>query len=176
MSTHRTRKNEVAPFDGLIIGEDLPKDLVRRMGASRRYLIGNGNPEHLIRLVLCSSSLDAQEKIRVLDAMPTLSQFQIDELTRTFEDERKEFSKLRMTEYVIISKLQVQSLHDSMRLVAEACQVSPPLIAAWTRRLIRRANSRGLLAWIKRHGDCECSAALEEAVRPHRFGLLAEAT
>lgn len=41
-----------------------------------------------------SLSLSVFEKKRVIDAIPTLSQFQIDELTKVFEDEREEFRKL----------------------------------------------------------------------------------
>jgi hypothetical protein len=45
-----------------------------------------------------SLSLSTFEKKRVIDAIPTLSQFQIDELTKVFEDERVEFRKLMPTE------------------------------------------------------------------------------
>lgn len=41
-----------------------------------------------------SLSLSVTEKKRVIDAVPTLSQFQIDELTKVFVDEREEFKKL----------------------------------------------------------------------------------
>ncbi len=41
-----------------------------------------------------SLSLSVTEKKRVIDAIPTLSQFQIDELTKVFVDEREEFKKL----------------------------------------------------------------------------------
>ena len=45
-----------------------------------------------------SLSLSTFEKKRVIDAIPTLSQFQIDELVKVFEDERVEFRKLMPTE------------------------------------------------------------------------------
>ena len=41
-----------------------------------------------------SLSLNVSEKKRVIDAVPTLSQFQIDELRKVFLDEREEFKKL----------------------------------------------------------------------------------
>ncbi len=51
-----------------------------------------------IDLLEHSLSLSTFEKKRVIDAIPTLSQFQIDELTKVFEDERNEFKKLLATE------------------------------------------------------------------------------
>lgn len=52
-----------------------------------------------------SLSLSTFEKKRVIDAIPTLSQFQIDELIKVFEDERVEFRKLMPTEGEIIKGL-----------------------------------------------------------------------
>jgi hypothetical protein len=49
-----------------------------------------------------SLSLSTFEKKRVIDAIPTLSQFQVDELVKVFEDERVEFRKLMPTEGEII--------------------------------------------------------------------------
>ena len=51
-----------------------------------------------IDLLEHSLSLSTFEKKRVIDAIPTLSQFQIDELIKVFEDERVEFRKLMPTE------------------------------------------------------------------------------
>lgn len=51
-----------------------------------------------IDLLEHSLSLSTFEKKRVIDAIPILSQFQIDELTKVFEDERNEFKKLLATE------------------------------------------------------------------------------
>ena len=55
-----------------------------------------------IDLLEHSLSLSTFEKKRVIDAIPTLSQFQIDELIKVFEDERVEFRKLMPTEGEII--------------------------------------------------------------------------
>lgn len=41
-----------------------------------------------------SLSLNFEEKKRIIESIPTLSQFQIDELTKVFEEERTEFVKL----------------------------------------------------------------------------------
>ena len=56
-----------------------------------------------------SLSLSVYEKKRVIDAIPTLSQFQIDELTKVFEDEREEFKKLLPKEGDTIKDLVVKS-------------------------------------------------------------------
>lgn len=59
-----------------------------------------------------SLSLSTFEKKRVVDAIPTLSQFQIDELTKVFEDERVEFRKLMPTEGEIIKGLVVKAQNE----------------------------------------------------------------
>ncbi|EKD29651.1 MAG: hypothetical protein ACD_78C00322G0006 [uncultured bacterium (gcode 4)] len=56
-----------------------------------------------------SLSLSVTEKKRVIDAIPTLSQFQIDELTKVFVDEREEFKKLLSKEGDTIKELVVKS-------------------------------------------------------------------
>jgi hypothetical protein len=52
------------------------------------------NEVNFIDLLEYSLSLSVLEKKRVIDAVPNLSQFQIDELIKVFEDERVEFKKL----------------------------------------------------------------------------------
>lgn len=59
-----------------------------------------------------SLSLSTFEKKRVIDAIPTLSQFQIDELVKVFEDERVEFRKLMPTEWEIIKGLVVKAQNE----------------------------------------------------------------
>jgi len=56
-----------------------------------------------------SLSLSVSEKKRVIDAVPTLSQFQIDELTKVFIDEREEFKKLISKEGDTIKELVVKA-------------------------------------------------------------------
>ncbi len=59
-----------------------------------------------------SLSLSTFEKKRVIDAISTLSQFQIDELVKVFEDERVEFRKLMPTEGEIIKGLVVKAQNE----------------------------------------------------------------
>ncbi len=65
-----------------------------------------------IDLLEHSLSLSTFEKKRVIDAVPTLSQFQIDELVKVFEDERVEFRKLMPTEGEIIKWLLVKAQNE----------------------------------------------------------------
>ena len=50
--------------------------------------------ENFSDLLKFSLSLNTMEKKRVVDAIPTLSQFQIDELTKVFTEERVKFKDL----------------------------------------------------------------------------------
>lgn len=52
-----------------------------------------------------SLSLSVSEKKRVVDAVPTLSQYQVDELKKVFTEEREEFRKLMPKEGETIKKL-----------------------------------------------------------------------
>ena len=64
---------------------------------------------NFLELLEHSLSLNVYEKKRVIDAVPTLSQFQIDELIKVFEDEREEFKKLMWSEAEAIKDLVVKS-------------------------------------------------------------------
>ena len=55
-----------------------------------------------------SLSFSTFEKKRVIDSVSNLSQFQVDELMKVFEDERVEFRKLVATEGEIIKGLVVK--------------------------------------------------------------------
>jgi len=61
-----------------------------------------------IDLLEHSLSLNVFEKKRVIDSIPNLSQFQIDELVKVFVDEREEFKKLLSTEAEAIKELVVK--------------------------------------------------------------------
>ncbi len=68
--------------------------------------------ENFVNLLEHSLSLSTFEKKRVIDAIPTLSQFQLDELTKVFEDERVEFRKLMPTEGEIIKGLVIKAQNE----------------------------------------------------------------
>lgn len=62
-----------------------------------------------IDLLEYSLSLSVSEKRRVVDSIPTLSQFQIDELIKVFIDEREEFRKLLAKEGDVIKDLAIKA-------------------------------------------------------------------
>ncbi len=63
---------------------------------------------YFLDLLENSLSLNVYEKRRVIDAMPNLSQFQVDELIKVFVDEREEFKKLMATEWETIKELVIK--------------------------------------------------------------------
>lgn len=63
--------------------------------------------KEFVDLLEHSLSLSVAEKKRVVDAIPTLSQYQIDELKKVFTEERDEFRKLMPKEGETIKKLVV---------------------------------------------------------------------
>lgn len=61
--------------------------------------------ENFMDLLKHSLSLNTMEKKRVIDAVPTLSQFQFDELTKVFTEEREKFRELAKDHPEDIKKL-----------------------------------------------------------------------
>ena len=63
------------------------------------------NAEEFVDLLKFSLSLNTMEKKRVVDAVPTLSQFQFDELSKVFTEERGKFKDLAKEHPEDIKKL-----------------------------------------------------------------------
>lgn len=63
-----------------------------------------------------SLSLNTMEKKRVIDAVPTLSQFQFDELTKVFTEERDKFRELAKDHPDDIKKLLVKQQTEWLQL------------------------------------------------------------
>lgn len=63
------------------------------------------NKQEFLDLLKFSLSLNTMEKKRVIDAVPTLSQFQFDELTKVFTEERVKFKDLAKEHPEDIKKL-----------------------------------------------------------------------
>lgn len=63
-----------------------------------------------------SLSLNTMEKKRVVDAVPTLSQFQFDELTKVFTEERDKFRELAKDHPDDIKKLLVKQQTEWLQL------------------------------------------------------------
>jgi hypothetical protein len=68
--------------------------------------------KEFIDLLEHSLSLSVAEKKRVVDAVPTLSQYQVDELKKVFVEERAEFRKLMPKEGETIKKLVTDKLSE----------------------------------------------------------------
>lgn len=63
-----------------------------------------------------SLSLNTMEKKRVVDAVPTLSQFQFDELTKVFTEEREKFRELASEHPDDIKKLLAKQQSEWIQL------------------------------------------------------------
>lgn len=64
--------------------------------------------ETFLRLLACSISLSADEKFRILCAVPKLSQFQIDQLIQIFQEERAKFRSLSPKHLPMLRTLEQQ--------------------------------------------------------------------
>jgi len=76
----------------------------------------NVNPEEFTDLLKHSLSLNTMEKKRVVDAVPTLSQFQFDELTKVFVEERVKFKELAKQHPDDIKKLLAKQQSEWLQL------------------------------------------------------------
>ncbi len=74
------------------------------------------NPEEFTDLLKHSLSLNTMEKKRVVDAVPTLSQFQFDELTKVFVEERVKFKELAKQHPEDIKKLLAKQQSEWLQL------------------------------------------------------------
>ena len=74
------------------------------------------NEKDFVDLLKHSLSLNTMEKKRVIDAVPTLSQFQFDELTKVFTEEREKFKKLAKEHPGDIKKLVVKQQREWLEL------------------------------------------------------------
>ena len=72
--------------------------------------------EKFLDLLKHSLSLNTGEKKRVVDAVPTLSQFQFDELTKVFTEEREKFKELAKEHPDDIKKLLAKQQTEWLQL------------------------------------------------------------
>lgn len=72
--------------------------------------------ENFLDLLKNSLSLNVGEKKRVIDAVPDLSQFQFDELTKVFQEERVKFRELASEHPEDIKKLLVKQQQEWISL------------------------------------------------------------
>jgi len=74
------------------------------------------NEEEFLDLLKHSLSLNTGEKKRVVDAVPTLSQFQFDELSKVFTEERVKFKDLAKEHPEDIKKLLTKQQAEWLQL------------------------------------------------------------
>lgn len=74
------------------------------------------NETEFLDLLKHSLSLNTMEKKRVVDAVPTLSQFQFDELSKVFIEEREKFRELSKEHPDDIKKLLVKQQKEWLQL------------------------------------------------------------
>lgn len=72
--------------------------------------------QNFVDLLKFSLSLNTMEKKRVVDAVPTLSQFQFDELTKVFSEEREKFRELAKEHPEDIKKLVAKQQKEWIEL------------------------------------------------------------
>lgn len=103
-------------FVPMFLASDLPDDVVQRLcGVLCPPIFATVDMPMFVRAVGASHSLSAVEKWRVFDSLPTLSQFQVDELIKVMQDEALEFGKLVHREWDAISVLTARAwLHFCM--------------------------------------------------------------
>lgn len=68
--------------------------------------------QHFLTLLRGSISLTRDEKWRIIQAIPKLSQFQVDELQKILEEEQRKFSELSPKHLVQLMKLEQRHAQD----------------------------------------------------------------
>lgn len=145
-------REEAPEFVPFLTGPDLPEELIERLcKVLCPPVLATVDMPSFVRLIGISNSLSALEKLRVFEALPTLSQFQIDELIKVMNDEASEFAKLVPNEWRIIASLSAKSwLH--LCLVADHLGAGYPDDAterqALTRMLKRKFSDKGREGWV----------------------------
>ena len=86
------------------------------------------NRYYFFRLLFYSLSLNTIEKFRVIDAIPSLSQFQIDELIRTFEEEVNKFAELEKEHPKDIATLFCRMKEQALDIIGNLTFMESPTI------------------------------------------------
>jgi hypothetical protein len=141
-------------FNPMILGTDLPDALVHELLARLTPpIFAEVDAEVFVRATVGCNSLSLGEKQRVLLAMPTLSQFQIDALMDVWRDETSEFVKLLKNEWEIICHLSAKTWHHAFML-ADVYGVNYPREREQADRLTMLARKYNTPArqqqWVKR--------------------------
>lgn len=101
--------------DGIQITEQDVDSIILKLLEGHSKTVTVDVPEFL-DLLKHSLSLNTMEKKRVVDAAPTLSQFQFDELKKVFVEEREKFRELAKDHPDDIKKLLVKQQTEWLQL------------------------------------------------------------
>lgn len=77
---------------------------------------------YFLKMLSGSISLTKNEKKKIVESVPKLSQYQIDELIKIFEEERRKFAELDEKHQVKIRELQSKQMEDWRDLEMEGKQ------------------------------------------------------
>lgn len=78
------------------------------------------NEQEFVQLLAGSISLTVNEKYRIVQAIPQLSQFQIDELMKIFREEQQKFAELEKKHAEQVAELEKQHAGNPEELQAKA--------------------------------------------------------
>ncbi|MBI5299651.1 MAG: hypothetical protein HY877_05090 [Deltaproteobacteria bacterium] len=79
---------------------------------------------YFLKMLSGSISLTKNEKKKIVESVPKLSQYQIDELIKIFEEERRKFAELDDKHQVKIRELQQKQVEDWKDLEMEKVQTA----------------------------------------------------
>lgn len=133
--------DEPQAFVPILTGTDLPDDLIARLcDVLCPPVRATVDLPMFVRLIGASHSLNAVEKLRVFEELPTLCQFQIDALIKVMEDEKVTFSELAQEHWSDCAAVSASSwLH--------LCMVADHLGAGYADE---GAERQALTEWLQR--------------------------
>jgi hypothetical protein len=103
----KTRPRDFSPR---LTGNDYPQPLIDSViRGICPPVFARVDMNQFIRLLMGSYSLALTEKFRVIEALPTLSQFQCDALLEVWNDETEEFQALVRTEWPMVMGLSAKN-------------------------------------------------------------------
>ncbi len=151
--TASTTPARAARFTPALTGWDYPQVLIDRFAATLfPPVMATVDMPQFTRMLLGSYSLAFDGKERVIDALPTLSQFQCDELQKVWADEAKEFHCLTKTEWHIVSALGAKAWTEACLLATErgAGYTAAEEKQALTAMLQAKYNTPGKRVWLQK--------------------------
>lgn len=111
-SQNPTKESEDKTPANFQLGALLPKELKVKIPSHQLQF----DEDQFLKLLAGSISLNKQEKKKIIESIPKLKQYQIDELIRIFEEEKQKFSQLSVEHIPQLEKLANVHLQDWLDL------------------------------------------------------------